>query len=164
MEIQPSHYTSDAVPNYGRRQRLILVLLVYAFVLVAIDNSTFAEASSSPLLAPHRETTMATIDSSSDKAIHMVFSDIDGTLVHYQVESSFDMEKGNRVLQLPSSATGMRGIISSRTLVYCRELRRERKLVLISGMRTATLLKRLPYLPRADAYCTCRTVDHSTLL
>jgi hydroxymethylpyrimidine pyrophosphatase-like HAD family hydrolase len=28
------------------------------------------------------------------------------------------------------------------------------KVVLVSGMRTSTLLKRLPYLPRADAYCT----------
>jgi hypothetical protein len=156
MGIQLSPF--DAVPNSGRRQRLILPLLVYAFALGALDFSSFAEASSSAVLTPHRETTMATRDSSSDKAIHIVFSDVDGTLVHYPVESNFDKEEGNRILQLPSSATGMRGIISSRTLVYCRELRREQKLVLISGMRTATLLKRLPYLPRADAYCTRRSV------
>jgi hypothetical protein len=28
------------------------------------------------------------------------------------------------------------------------------RLVLVSGMRTSTLLNRLPYLPKADAYCT----------
>lgn len=37
----------------------------------------------------------------------------------------------------------------------CRDLRKAgTKLVLVSGMRTSTLLKRLPYLPKADAYCT----------
>ena len=49
----------------------------------------------------------------------------------------------------------MRGSISSHTLALCRDLRRQHgvKLVLVSGMRTSTLLSRLPYLPRADAYC-----------
>ena len=88
--------------------------------------------------------------------IRVIFSDVDGTLVHYPEESSDENKQkaGNRILKLPPSATGMQGIISSRTLEYCRELRRQnKKLVLISGMRTTTLLKRLPYLPRADAYC-----------
>lgn len=147
------------VPSRRRRQRRILSLLVYVIALVVAGIISFVEASSSPVLTPRREATMATGDaSSSDNAIHIVFSDVDGTLVHYPAENNLEMEEGNRILQLPPSATGMRGIISSRTLVYCRLLRREQKLVLISGMRTATLLKRLPYLPRADAYCTCRAV------
>ena len=101
-------------------------------------------------------------------AVKMVFSDIDGSLIHYPKQqsgdgdgvstfASSDDEDGERILfQLPASATGMRGIISSQTLGMCQELRRKRglRLVLISGMRTSTLLGRLPYLPKADAYCT----------
>jgi hypothetical protein len=90
----------------------------------------------------------------------IVFSDIDGTLVHYPTDD--DQEKGlqeessndNRILELPPSSTGMKGVISSKTLRQCQEVRRQGvKLVLVSGMRSSTLLKRLPYLPRADAYC-----------
>ena len=48
----------------------------------------------------------------------------------------------------------MQGIISSGTLRKCQELRRRgKKLVLISGMRLTTWWNRIPYLPRADAYC-----------
>jgi hypothetical protein len=48
----------------------------------------------------------------------------------------------------------MMGVISSKTLRQCQEIRLQGvKLVLISGMRTSTLLKRLPCLPKADAYC-----------
>ena len=48
----------------------------------------------------------------------------------------------------------MRGIISSRTLRLAQHLRSEGcvRLILVSGMRGTTLLKRLPFLPRADAY------------
>lgn len=87
----------------------------------------------------------------------MVFSDLDGTLIHYPEDRSDRPtdEEGNRILELPPSATGMRGLISSKTLALCRDLRRKGiKLVLVSGMRTSTLIKRLPYLPKADAYCT----------
>mmetsp|Transcript_46521 Transcript_46521/g.140949 ORF Transcript_46521/g.140949 Transcript_46521/m.140949 type:complete len:298 (+) Transcript_46521:563-1456(+) len=50
----------------------------------------------------------------------------------------------------------MRGIISTDTLRLCHKLRSSHgsKLVLVSGMRTTTLLKRLPFLPRADAYAS----------
>jgi hypothetical protein len=49
----------------------------------------------------------------------------------------------------------MRAVISQGTLQKCQEIRQSgRKLVLVSGMRTTTLLQRLPYLPRADAYCS----------
>lgn len=88
-----------------------------------------------------------------------VFSDVDGTLVHYPQGSDRRLlettnDDGNKMLKLPPSATGMQGVISSGTLVKCQELRRSgSKLVLVSGMRTSTLLKRLPFLPLADAYC-----------
>jgi hypothetical protein len=98
------------------------------------------------------------IKTAEDLAI--VFSDIDGTLVHYPTAD--DQEKGvkdassndNRILELPPSSTGMKGVISSKALRQCQDVRRQGvKLVLVSGMRSSTLLKRLPYLPRADAYC-----------
>merc|ERR1712194_444806 len=50
----------------------------------------------------------------------------------------------------------MRSVISEKTLSTCRNLRRNKgvKLVLVTGARTSTLLNRLPYLPKADGYCT----------
>ena len=93
-------------------------------------------------------------------AIKVIFSDIDGSLLHYPSEDEVSNSNNNdddnyQILQLPPSATGMRGIISAETLRRCQKLRqRGVKLVLISGMRTSTLLGRLSYLPRADAYCT----------
>jgi hypothetical protein len=99
----------------------------------------------------------------------VVFSDVDGTLVHYPKESHTqgasavhgDDDDDQGILRLPPSATGTRGIISCRTLRLCREIRRQQqqrdesvRLVLVSGMRTSTLLQRLPYLPKADAYCS----------
>jgi hypothetical protein len=127
-----------------------------SFALLAPRYLLFVRASSSTLevvTPPRRETNTMSKHEAAD--IRIVFSDVDGTLVHYPEESSSENEQaGNRILKLPPSATGMQGIISSRTLEYCRDLRRQnKKLVLISGMRTTTLLKRIPYLPRADAYC-----------
>ena len=143
-------------PTYASSFHPFLLYLV-SFALLAPRYLLFVRASSSTLqvVTPaRRETdTMTTDDEAAD--IRIVFSDVDGTLVHYPEESSSENEQdGNRILKLPPSATGMQGIISSRTLEYCRDLRRQnKKLVLISGMRTTTLLKRIPYLPRADAYC-----------
>lgn len=85
----------------------------------------------------------------------IVFSDVDGTLVHYpQKVPSEDNNEG--ILVLPPSSTGMRAVISQATIRKCREIRQQGhvKLVLVSGMRTTTLISRLPYLPRADAYCS----------
>ena len=87
----------------------------------------------------------------------IVFSDLDGTLIHYPDNTSelFSDDEIERLVQLPESSTGMAGIISAETLRLCQEVRRnDVKLVLVSGMRTSTLLKRLPYLPRADVYCS----------
>jgi hypothetical protein len=91
-----------------------------------------------------------------DRPLKIIFSDIDGSLVHYEKnDTNNGKEDKDTILALPPSATGMKGIISFQTLALCRELRTKGvKLVLVSGMRTSTLLNRLPYLPKADAYCT----------
>jgi len=82
----------------------------------------------------------------------LVFSDLDGTLIHYP-DSLPDNDES--LLKLPPSSTGLRGIVSCETLKLTQELRRQgKKFILISGMRTTTLLNRLPYLPKADAYCS----------
>lgn len=91
--------------------------------------------------------------------VKIIFSDIDGSLIHYPKETTNqqqqEQEQGNDLLYLPPSATGMRGIISSHTLQLCSDLRAKGvMLVLVTGARTSTLLNRLPYLPKADAYCT----------
>ena len=110
-----------------------------------------------------------------------MFSDVDGTLVHYPAHlqgqriggdddnSTANDNEDHSLLYLPPSKTGTRGIISKRTLQLVHELRygsneaeqsttatcnskAKTPFILISGMRTTTLFQRLPYLPRADAY------------
>ena len=98
--------------------------------------------------------TAAAIEERSE-LLNIVFSDVDGTLVHYPDEVQDD-QPGNKIVYLPPSSTGMRGVISSKSLELCQKLRRHErvKLVLVSGMRTSTLINRLPFLPKADAYCS----------
>lgn len=95
--------------------------------------------------------------------IRAVLSDIDGTLVHYPE----DVEDEG-LIRLPPSSTGMKGVISQTTINLCQKIRhtqvepeennggdkRNVILVLVSGMRTKTLLQRLSSLPLADAYCS----------
>jgi len=95
--------------------------------------------------------------------IRAVLSDIDGTLVHYSDEVQ---EEG--LIRLPPSSTGMKGVISQNTINLCQRIRNAKVelednhggdrrhviLVLVSGMRTNTLLQRLSSLPFADAYCS----------
>ncbi|KAL9185544.1 hypothetical protein ACHAXT_003321 [Thalassiosira profunda] len=103
---------------------------------------------------------------------YAVFSDVDGTLVHYPKQLQPDGVGGegegitadDGMLYLPPSRTGTRGVISHRTLRLCSLLRNggasdgkqgskaNVPFILISGMRTTTLFQRLPFLPRADAY------------
>jgi len=97
--------------------------------------------------------------SSSSSCKMAVFSDVDGTLVHYPKNLAAAEPEGNAatesidLLYLPPSKTGQRGVISSKTLRLCQKLRhRGMPFVLVSGMRSTTLFQRLPYLPRADAY------------
>lgn len=109
----------------------------------------------------------------------IVFSDVDGTLVHYpnqenhlqQHKRQTHLDHDNELIHLPPSKTGTRGVLSKHTLELCQALRQgyephdnnnlqttrqqssgRTPLVLISGMRTTTLFQRLPYLPIADAY------------
>ncbi|KAL3941296.1 MAG: hypothetical protein SGBAC_004319 [Bacillariaceae sp.] len=99
-------------------------------------------------------TNTVTNNKSNDDSTLLVFSDLDGTLIHYP-ESLPEENDDNLLLKLPPSSTGMRGVVSSQTLRLTQELRRQgKKFILISGMRTTTLLNRLPYLPKADAYCS----------
>ena len=84
---------------------------------------------------------------------HAVFSDVDGTLVHYPDDLS--KEDNSLLIHLPPSKTGTRGVISRQTLYLCQKLRSVNNgtpLILVSGMRTTTLFQRMPYLPTADAY------------
>jgi len=118
-----------------------------------------AHAFTSPIRSKHKQRSCCSLSASNVPRI--IFSDIDGSLVHYPKKNDLlsheedDGTEDNMILALPPSATGMRGIISSKTLSACRDLRTEGVvLVLVSGMRTSTLFNRLPYLPRADLYVT----------
>ncbi|CAB9504674.1 expressed unknown protein [Seminavis robusta] len=105
--------------------------------------------------------TTATPKGTIKDTIKVIFSDVDGTLVHYPKtipdDDPLNNNNNNPIIRLPPSATGMQGIISSQTFAKCQQIRDttpDTKLVLVSGMRTTTLLKRLPFLPKADAYCS----------
>jgi len=106
---------------------------------------------------------------SKPSSIKVIFSDVDGTLVHYPdhtIEPELELdsetvlseseEKNDELVYLPASSTGMKGIISRRTFDLCDTIRssHNRKIVLVSGMRTTTLQARVPFLPRADAYAS----------
>lgn len=108
----------------------------------------------------------------------ILFSDIDGTCVHYTdgedwvISQSDDPDQGTLVLAkwgtnendidiaqwssallLPPSTSGSRGIISRRTIdLYAAIRALGIKIVLISGCRYTTFLQRLAFLPAADAY------------
>ena len=108
------------------------------------------------------------------KSIDLVFSDIDGTCVHYDLKASYSMSdtfddltgflgaehavfKDGRhaeVIRLPTSSSGSTGAISLASLKLYAALRNQgrKRLVLISGCRMSTMMQRLPYLPKADAY------------
>eukprot|EP00438_Fugacium_kawagutii_P021610 Skav212194 [mRNA] locus=scaffold754:597444:598430:- [translate_table: standard] len=97
----------------------------------------------------------------------LIFSDIDGTLVHISDDAllrwgslsedgrSFKTTEGSNIAirPLPPSSTGTQAFISEKTLKLVAEIRRAGHLfVLISGARSSTFMERLPYLPAADAY------------
>jgi hypothetical protein len=90
------------------------------------------------------------------KRIDIVFSDLDGTLIHYPADIDGFLSNKNvtDIILLPPSSTGMVGVMSTATIHLIRDIRRTGvKFVLVSGMRASTLLKRMPFLPKADAYC-----------
>ncbi len=114
------------------------------------SKASVAPASSTPILSIEAK------KSSNDDDIKIVFSDLDGTLIHYPAQDDDESSKKAKLLEFPKSSTGLVGVISAKTLSLVDEIRNQNnvKFVLISGMRTSTLLQRLPYLPRADAYCS----------
>jgi hydroxymethylpyrimidine pyrophosphatase-like HAD family hydrolase len=105
-------------------------------------------------------------DNDNNNEICIIFSDLDGTLIHYpSSDNNLSTKKDVSVLNLPKSSSGLSGIISAQTLCSIRTIRNGNcggiggsnkgvKFVLISGMRTSTFLQRLPFLPKADAYAT----------
>jgi hydroxymethylpyrimidine pyrophosphatase-like HAD family hydrolase len=137
---------------------LIGILCVATFSISAVDSR---KVSNSQLFVwggateTLEETTMTSMEKDGGDDIKIIFSDLDGTLLHYPSKIPKSLV-GNQLLKLPPSSTGMRGIISSKTLSLIQDIRSHGrvKFVLVSGMRTSTFLNRLPYLPRADAYCT----------
>lgn len=101
----------------------------------------------------------------------LIFSDIDGTLVHIaddKLQRYGTLSEDGRVFRvaedstgpvavrpLPVSSTGTVAFISEKTLKLVAELRKKGHIfVLISGARSSTFMERLPYLPAADAYVT----------
>jgi len=116
------------------------------------ENPTLLSSTSSSIVGER------SILEGNPRDIRIVFSDVDGTLVHYP--TNHNNETNVDTIFLPPSSTGMRGVISQCTLSLCARIRRCRlkkggtyiPLVLISGMRTTTLLQRIPFLPKADAY------------
>lgn len=126
-----------------------LVCLVATFASILVFTSA---GPSSSVVSPIMDKIIPVAE--DEKEILVVFSDLDGTLIHYPTKR-LRSERHNSILKLPPSATGMRGVVSSKTLSLVQDIRQKgTKFVLVSGMRTSTFLNRLPFLPRADAYCT----------
>lgn len=85
----------------------------------------------------------------------ILFTDIDGTLVHYGQTIPTDPAKASNYILLPRSTKQKDGTISKSTLFKLSALRANNlAVVLITGARTPTIMNRLPYLPAADAIIT----------
>lgn len=109
----------------------------------------------------------------------VTFADIDGTLVHYpgdtwtagdtfsddqgeivseSMAAGFHLYmdksgRGHKVMLLPPNTSGKPAIISIASQEAFSNLRNRTSMtVIITGARSSTLLARLPYLPKADAY------------
>mmetsp|Transcript_13692 Transcript_13692/g.29809 ORF Transcript_13692/g.29809 Transcript_13692/m.29809 type:complete len:382 (-) Transcript_13692:165-1310(-) len=127
--------------------------IVSIFILSNIASSVVCETRGSKL--PRAEMSENRPNANGGR---ILFSDVDGTLVHYPARlrgSGDGAGVHGAMMHLPPSSTGSRGVLSVETLRLCHRLRREGgvPVVLVSGMRATTLSGRLPYLPRADAYC-----------
>lgn len=153
VHVEARRYLLDGFSHYFPKKDSdwrMMPLLFFLFALLSTVQSFVP-----PSCTVRSPTCLADMPSN----LKIIFSDVDGALIHYPKKNE-DYELScatddNRILALPPSATGMRGIVSSKTLAACRDLRQAGTLlVLVSGMRTSTLLSRLPYLPVADAYCT----------
>ena len=118
---------------------------------------------------------MAAAESSSPPRVKAIFSDLDGTIVHFPrwFEAhgtkviSRDLELKRAVVQsptgetrecrlLPSSTMGD-GFVSERTIELVKALRDEGiAFVIVTAARKSTLFERQPMLPACDAAC-CET-------
>ena len=153
-----------ALKAYDSKSSFLLLICVFFLNAVPLQARSTSSFDPSRRLLGGSLTTEVETSSMIDKAgaedsipqagdILLVFSDLDGTLIHYPSKVPRN-KRSNRLLKLPPSSTGMRGIISSKTLSQIQEIRRKGiKFILVSGARASTLLSRLPYLPKADAYC-----------
>jgi hydroxymethylpyrimidine pyrophosphatase-like HAD family hydrolase len=85
----------------------------------------------------------------------VLFTDLDGTLVHYASHTlpGTPPYESSDLLTLPPSTTGLAGTISAATLSGLARLRSlpGMHVVIVSGARSSTLDRRLPYLPACDA-------------
>ena len=156
------------VPHHPHKQSIALISTLVTALLFLLPIKTLAGSiiSSGTATLSDPSTTKSgmshpTHDSapSDDSQIRIVFSDVDGTLVHYpNLDANSNIGDDENLLYLPPSSTGMKGVISYKTLKLCSKIRKSPedhvKLVLVSGMRTSTLMSRLPHLPVADAYCS----------
>jgi hypothetical protein len=172
-----------------QRQRLFIffIFILFEIKLVAISSSTTITTAVSTSATTEKYLLNSgsavadimdrrgdnLIDSGSEKnnvltAISIVFSDLDGTLIHYPENVNEFIQNSNKrkIIALPPSKTGMVGCISTRTLHLCNMIRKQTtksingdnlrepvRLVFVSGMRSSTLLSRIPYLPNSDIYC-----------
>ena len=92
-------------------------------------------------------------------ATRILFSDIDGTIMH----GPECLDRNAEMLVTPPSASGRQGVISAETFRKVARLREQGiKFVVISGARLSTLLMRLAYLPVADAF-VCENGMHFVL-
>eukprot|EP00928_Gymnodinium_smaydae_P037362 TRINITY_DN25951_c0_g3_i1.p1 TRINITY_DN25951_c0_g3~~TRINITY_DN25951_c0_g3_i1.p1 ORF type:complete len:323 (-),score=58.29 TRINITY_DN25951_c0_g3_i1:216-1184(-) len=118
---------------------------------------------------------MAAVEASSPPRVRAIFSDLDGTIVHFPkwFEAhgtkviSRDLEAKRAVVQSPSgetrecrllpSSTMGDGFVSERTIELVKALRDEGIIfVIVTAARKSTLFERHPMLPACDAAC-CET-------
>ena len=100
----------------------------------------YDEKIESKMSSPSSPSSLPCNNNNNNRQQYAVFSDIDGTLVHYPVNlqhvsddddgdalqksvGSNNDEYGSSLLYLPPSKTGTRGVISTRTLQLCHRLR-----------------------------------------
>lgn len=118
-------------------------------------GSIMTVSPSPPQSESHQSDATSRQSTTDEEPLLAVFSDIDGTLVHYPESHDLAQDTKEGWILLPRSKTGTVGVISELTIESCQALRRKGvRLVLVTGARTSTLLQRLPYLPLADAYVT----------
>jgi hypothetical protein len=171
---------------FKRQQLLALYIIVIIVSKIGASTTKTASTTTNGIIS-HSLSSTTSMDLPGDKHLNernletedeekeiaIVFSDLDGTLIHYpkNVNEFVRMNDGRGIITLPPSKTGMVGCISSQTFALCNKIRKQTtnqivlynineedkreavQLVFVSGMRSSTLISRIPYLPKADVYC-----------